>query len=224
MAVETLTVSNFNSRKLLLLLLTSLTLISCVTINIYFPAAAAEKAAEQIVDDVLNTGAPAGSPNDAGQVQPAPGDSSSVFPGQNRQPANMLGRWMLAVVDSLIPRAQTAANISIETPKIRSIRNSMEQRQAKLQPFYQSGSAGFTNDGMIAIVSSAGLSVQQKSTLSKLISAENADRSNLYKEIAVANGHPEWQADVQKTFARTWINRIPGGWKYQNAQGQWVTK
>lgn len=224
MAVETLTVSNFNPRKLLLLLLTSLTLISCVTINIYFPAAAAEKAAEQIVDDVLNTGTPAGGQDGAGQAQPAPGDSSSIVPGKGVQSGDMLNQWMLALVDALIPRAQAAANISIETPKIRSIRNSMEQRQAKLQPFYQSGAAGFGNDGMIAIVSSAGLSVKQKSTLSKLISAENADRRNLYREIAVANGHPEWQADVQKTFARTWINRIPGGWKYQNAQGQWVTK
>ena len=33
-----------------LLLLLSLYLVSCVTINVYFPAAAAEKAADQIID------------------------------------------------------------------------------------------------------------------------------------------------------------------------------
>ena len=30
----------------------TLTLVSCVTINIYFPAAAAEKAADRIIDEV----------------------------------------------------------------------------------------------------------------------------------------------------------------------------
>lgn len=38
----------------LLLLLTA-----CVTINIYFPAAAAEKAADQIIDEVWHTQEPA---------------------------------------------------------------------------------------------------------------------------------------------------------------------
>jgi hypothetical protein len=48
-------------------------LAGCVTINIYFPAAAAEKAADKIIDKVLATdkaagaSAPAGSP---GTTQP----------------------------------------------------------------------------------------------------------------------------------------------------------
>jgi len=41
--------NNFN---LLLILLTSLALSGCVTINIYFPAAAAEKAADRIIEEV----------------------------------------------------------------------------------------------------------------------------------------------------------------------------
>ncbi len=36
----------------LLLALVSLSLAACVTINIYFPAAAAEKAADKIIDEV----------------------------------------------------------------------------------------------------------------------------------------------------------------------------
>ncbi len=39
------------------------TLIACVTINIYFPAAAAEKAADQIIDEVW-------------QLEPAPVEKS----------------------------------------------------------------------------------------------------------------------------------------------------
>jgi hypothetical protein len=38
-----------------LLLSGALTAAGCITINIYFPAAAAEKAADRIIDDVLDT-------------------------------------------------------------------------------------------------------------------------------------------------------------------------
>lgn len=41
-------------------------LAGCVTINIYFPAAAAEKAADKIIDKVLATDKAAGSPAPAG--------------------------------------------------------------------------------------------------------------------------------------------------------------
>lgn len=47
-----------------------LVLAACVTINIYFPAAAAEKAADRIIDEVLQTkdgGAPV-------TVKPAPAE------------------------------------------------------------------------------------------------------------------------------------------------------
>jgi hypothetical protein len=47
-----------------LLLAGALALAGCITINIYFPAAAAEKAADRIIDDVLGKGgaAPPGAP------------------------------------------------------------------------------------------------------------------------------------------------------------------
>lgn len=54
---------NFKGRALGLALLgTIVVLPACVTINIYFPAAAAEKAADKIIDDVwqLKDGQPGG--------------------------------------------------------------------------------------------------------------------------------------------------------------------
>jgi uncharacterized protein YdbL (DUF1318 family) len=56
------------------------------------------------------------------------------------------------------------------------------------------------------------------------VADENADRSNLYREIANANGHPEWEADIRKTFAERWIERAAAGWYVQDAKGQWVQK
>ena len=48
------TATGFGDRALLLA--GALTLGGCITINIYFPAAAAEKAADRIIDDVLGKG------------------------------------------------------------------------------------------------------------------------------------------------------------------------
>lgn len=46
-----------------LLALTGVLLAACVTINVYFPAAAAEKAADKIIDEVWQTPKdPAGAP------------------------------------------------------------------------------------------------------------------------------------------------------------------
>lgn len=201
-----------------LVMLLSLTVISCVTINIYFPAAAAEKAAEQIVDDVLKSVAP-----DAGQ------STESNKPSENSQSlyqAGFVKESLLVIVDFVFPVAQAsgAVDISINTPQIRAIRKSMEKRQAKLHSYYTSGAVGFTNNGLIASVSNKGLSIKQKSTVKKLIKAENKDRNALYAEIANANSHPEWRADIQKTFAKTWINKISSGWMYQNSSGQWQRK
>jgi len=48
-------------KKTVIAMVVGLSLSACVTINIYFPAAAAEKAADQIIDDVwrLQDAAPA---------------------------------------------------------------------------------------------------------------------------------------------------------------------
>ena len=208
-----------NCHQLVSMVLISFAVISCVTINIYFPAAAAEKVAEQIVNDVLNSDLP-----DNSEKTNNPDNSNDNT--QNGLNSDSFGTdTLIAVVNFIIPAAEAGqANISIDSPKIRSIRKSMEKRQSKLRPYYNSGAVGFTNNGLIASVSNAGLSIKQKSTVKKLISSENNDRKALYTEIANANGHPEWKADIQKTFSKTWINKISKGWMYQTNSGQWSRK
>ena len=67
---------------------------ACVTINVYFPAAAAEKAADQIIDAVTGggsanrPGAPAVEPP---QTRASPGDANSLL-------AATLGRVLYALV------------------------------------------------------------------------------------------------------------------------------
>jgi len=42
-------------------------------------------------------------------------------------------------------------------------------------------------------------------------------------EVAKANGHPEWKADIQSTFAKRWIAKADGGTWYQDG-GAWKQK
>ncbi len=213
-----------NLYQLFSIMLLSFTVISCVTINIYFPAAAAEKVAEQIIDDVLQSGEPNieqknDSDNDINKTQ------GWLESGPLKHQQSYSTNALVAIVNFIIPAAEAGqANISIDTGKIRSIRKNMEKRQAKLQPYYSSGAVGFTNNGLIAVVSSSGLSIKQKSTVKKLVKSENNDRQALYSEIANANGHPEWKSDIQKTFSKTWINKISSGWMYQSNSGNWTKK
>lgn len=222
--VEIMTTSTFSFNKshihqLLSAMLISLTVISCVTINIYFPAAAAEKIAEEIVDDVLHSGQPTIIEE---SIEEKKTDNNQSY---LKTKISSTQKTLLAIIDFVIPAAQAGqANISIDSAKIRSIRKSMEKRQSKLVKYYTSGAVGFTNNGLIASVSNKGLSVKQKSSVNKLIKAENSDRLALYSEIASANGHPEWKSDIQKTFSKTWINKISSGWMYQSASGKWTRK
>jgi len=205
----------FYTRQILIVFF-SLMLFSCVTINIYFPAAAAEKVAEQIVDDVLHS-----------DEQPKKMEEKAIDNNQTQLDfdKHFSQTALFALIDFIIPAAQAAQpDISINTPKIRSLRNSMEKRQSRLLPYYKSATVGFTNKGLIASVSNTGLSMKQKSSVKKLIKAENNDRKALYTEIANANGHPEWRSDIQKTFSKTWINKISSGWMYQSNSGQWLKK
>ena len=61
-------------KKLLSFTLGTLLLAGCVTINIYFPAAAAEKAADRIIDEVWQLQPPAAQP------QPNPNPDKKVTP------------------------------------------------------------------------------------------------------------------------------------------------
>jgi hypothetical protein len=57
-----------------LLMAAAIELTACVTINIYFPAAAAEKAADKVIDEIWQTPAgqsPASVPNTAPAATPA---------------------------------------------------------------------------------------------------------------------------------------------------------
>ena len=195
------------------LALVSVLVAACVTINVYFPAAAAEKAADKIIEDVWGKDqAPATTPEQNDKT-------SSLAPPAERVLFAAAG----AVLDFLIPAAHAQADLDVATPEIRAITASMEGRHGSLAPYYASGAIGLTADGMVEVRDQNAIPLPERNQARQLVAEENKDRAALYVAIAKANGHPEWEADIRQTFAKRWIAKAQSGWWYKDAGG-WKQK
>ena len=214
-------------RVLPLKLLFAVLLAACVTVNVYFPAAAAEKAADQIIDTVTGQGANPAQKPQGSTVQPA--GFPDVAPSERRSDAQGTNVLLVAagnLLELLVPaaNAQGAANLDVNTPEIRAVTGSMQARFGQLKPFIDSGAIGLTADGHVDLRDANAVPLAERATAKRLVAEENRDRDALYAEIAKANGHPEWKSDIQTTFARRWIERAPAGSYYQDAGGGWKQK
>jgi len=116
------------------------------------------------------------------------------------------------------------ANLDVNTPGIAAITNSMKARNGQLQGAYQSGAVGFAKDGNVAVRDAGALPLKDRAAINGLVAQENQDRAALYKEIAKANNHPEWEGDIRNTFAQRFIQKAAAGWYVQDANGAWVKK
>jgi uncharacterized protein YdbL (DUF1318 family) len=192
-------------------LVTGLMLVSCVTINIYFPAAAAEKAADRIIEDVWG---PEGLP----QSVPDSGDAEQQSSRTDKQSS-----LALSVLNWFISPAAAEPDLNINSAAITVIQKKMKARHAQLKPFFDNGAVGLSSQGLLAIHNVKVISLKNRNNVKGLIADENKDRMALYGEIARANGHPEWQSDIQATFARRWVNKAVKGWWYQSS-GNWQKK
>jgi uncharacterized protein YdbL (DUF1318 family) len=182
---------------------------ACVTINVYFPAEAAEKAADRIIRDVYGE---------------QPLETETPVAPQSQLQSRELPSAGNVLLDWFISPAQAKADISVNTPAIQQLKASMEKRHKKLAPYYKSGAIGMTGNGEIIVRDRKLVAMKDRNAVKGLVSKENRDRSALYKEIASANGHPEWEAEIRGTFAKRWVGNAPAGWWYQNKKGAWKQK
>ena len=181
-------------------------LLSCVTINIYFPAEEVRNAADRIVNEVW------GEPN---------GQPAEPQPEAKPAPAPDVGSWLRLPGPTTVYAAQ---DINVSTPEIRAIKEAMKERTGALQPLLQGGQIGLNVDGLLAIRDLAGLDLRSRSQAKRLVGEENSDRLRLYQEIAQANDFPEKADEVKAVFANSWRQQAPAGWYLQDANGDWQPK
>ena len=190
------------------LVASALLLAACVTINVYFPAAEAQQAAKEFVDKVIGDELP-------------PGDNKT---DGNKQPSAAL-QPRFHLMSLLISDAQAAADITIRTPAIQAIQSRMEQRfTSTLQKHFDTGALGFTNDGMITLRDATKVGLKDRVAVNQAVADDNRDRDAVYREIAVANGHAEWEDEIRATFAKQWVDSAHAGWWYQTTAGAWKQK
>jgi uncharacterized protein YdbL (DUF1318 family) len=186
---------------------------SCITINIYFPAAAVEKAADRIVEEVWGD---QGSEQKKQEEPKKPGEPQSKILETIHFALSLIGPDEAFAEDP---------DINVTTPAIRALKDSIQQRSGSITPFMDSGNAGIGTDGLLVLRSSEGLGLKDKAALSRLIDAENRDRETLYAEIAKANNFPPDRiADIKSIFAGSWIKNARAGWWIQDPAGNWAQK
>ncbi|RMH94548.1 DUF1318 domain-containing protein [Lysobacter pythonis] len=191
----------------------ALALAACVTINVYFPAAEAKEAAREFVDKVIGEDGKPATPKP--EAKPGSGGGMAVL-RTRIDPLSLIG------IGSAY--AQSAPDITIDTPAIRAIQSQMQSRfDASLRKGFDAGALGFTADGMITVRDASKLELKDRVAINSAVADDNRDRKALYREVAVANGQPDWEPRIREVFAKQWIERARSGWWYQSG-GSWKQK
>lgn len=180
---------------------------ACVTVNIYFPAAAVERAADQIVKETWG-----------GAAEPA----KNVPPPQSRnwQPLSQMVSF-----DFLSAAHAQEADINVSNPAIRALKDSIKQRSEAIRPYMDRGNVGIAQDGLLAIRNTDGVSLKERAEINQLVDAENRDRESLYAEIAKANNIARDSIPkIKSIFAKSWIDQARAGWWIQDGSGNWRRK
>jgi uncharacterized protein YdbL (DUF1318 family) len=181
----------------------AVSLVSCITVNIYFPAPEVRQAAEKIVEETW------GEKTESAEKE---SEGSSAL------------HWWLDAVGPARAQAQDV-DINVSTAAIRALKESMRARAEQLKPHLRAGHVGIGNDGMLVVRDLEGVPLREQATIRRLVEAENRDRASLYREISKANDFGEGRvADIQKIFADVWVQKAEKGWPIQKKDGSWTTK
>jgi uncharacterized protein len=185
---------------------------ACVTVNIYFPAAAVERTAEEFVGDVYRKEDPPPQERQESNGQPRSWRENGVFAPSR-----------LVRLGPAPAHAQDATTVS--NAAIRALKEEIGRRHGELLPYYQGGQVGITREGYLEVRDTGGLNLSQVAALRRLVDADNAARRRLYDEVGKAlNLTPEQVPQVRQIFAKQWRDQAQGGWWVQTDDGRWTRK
>ena len=188
----------------------ALAVLSCITVNIYFPESTVKKTAEDIVTEVRGT-----------EME----KKDEALQDKVLKDEGLKGAAGGAEGFSLVPRLQAQQETEVTTPRIRALKASLKTRFDILLPHYDAGRVGEANTGYLEALKEEGLGLQERAVLRKLVTDENKDRRDLYAEVARALDIDAGQIGrIEKIFAEQWIGQARPGWMIQQADGAWVKK
>lgn len=196
-----------NKKTVLLFILVAFVVSSCVTVNIYFPASAVQKAADVIVEDIRGV------------------DKNPERQKDKKQDKE--SRFIKDLKSLSLGPSEVFAQIDIEvsTPAIRALKESLKGRFAQLKPYYDMGAIGENNKGLVEARDISGLNLKQKAEINRLVEQENRDRNGLYDEIMKANKFGnEMLPEIQRIFANSWRENSFANWWIQKDDGAWIRK
>jgi len=181
-----------------------------ITVNIYFPTEAVQKAAEEILNEI------------EGDEEAAPDNPIDSLAPQS----SLLPSIRTFVLGNQIAYAgNNDIDINLTTPAIRKVIASMKSRNPKIDAFKEKGVIGETFNGKLEIRDYNGLGGSEIRTVKQLIKAENSDRDLLYKGLADANNISAADINrIEDVFGSTHKRRLKSGEWYKEKNGEWEKK
>lgn len=193
-------------------------LCACLTINVYFPEAAIRDLSRQIEEEVRRQAATMPAP----PAPEAPDSDPAETPDE--APRSLL-EGLLGVTEARAQESEVPAP-GVSSPAIRRIIASRAARVAELDRYKRMGVIGENKDGLVEPRNLETLAdLKARAEVQRLVKAENADREELFREIAAAKGVDLSQLPrIRETYAATLRDRAkPGDW-IQAADGTWKQK
>jgi uncharacterized protein YdbL (DUF1318 family) len=189
-------------------------LAACVTINVYFPEAEIKDLSQQIEEQVREEAEKASTEEE----EPAE-ETSEESPGSTSGLLDAL----LGVTPAY---AQSVPDPGVSNPAIRKIIESRASRLNQINEYKSKGVIGESNEALLVVRNLDSLSdLKARAEVQKLVRAENADREQLFKEIAAATNVDISQLrQVQETYASTLREAARRGDWIQKPDGSWIQK
>jgi uncharacterized protein YdbL (DUF1318 family) len=208
--------------RVILLCLISVAVIACITINVYFPEAAIKDLSEQIEEEVARQ---AGAETAATEPTPTPlpeVDTQSQVWFHSELPAT--GGFSL--FGGSVAWAQDVPAPEVSNPAIRRIIDSRAARLEALNGLKARGIVGENNQALVEVRSLDGVTdLRERAQVQRLVKDENADREQLFKEIAAAKNVDLSQLPrVRETYAATIRSKARKGDWIQLPDGTWTQK
>lgn len=187
---------------------------SCITVNVNFPEAAVQQAADSYVEQLYRL------KEEAKQKPSEP----EALPNSGQRVFSHTGSSLIAAVLSFgLPRAEATEGFQMSSPVITAIQSREVGRLSRIDDFKKQGLIGENNRGLLEVRGEP--KPLQKKAIEKLISEENADRQQLFKEVIKINGLESGQLGaVSSKFMSSFQSKSPAKTWMQDSSGKWNQK